>query len=88
MTPQFLMFGQEPCLPIDFLQGAGEEETEEGPGEDWVQEHQELLEEAYSHVRQWLAARREYGAQKREDQVRDPFLSEGDLVYSMSGTMG
>lgn len=57
------------------------EETEEGQGEDWVQEHQESLEEVYSHVRQCLAARRQYRDQKQEDQVKDLCLSEGDIVY-------
>lgn len=52
MTPYFLMFG----LPIDFLLGSEVEGTEEGQGEDWVQEHQEPFQEAYSHVRQRLAA--------------------------------
>lgn len=81
MTPYFIMFGREPRLPVDFLLGAELDETEEGQEEDWVQRHQELLEEAYSHVRQRLDARRQHRDQKQEAQVRDPSLSEGDLVY-------
>lgn len=57
------------------------EEAKEGQEEDWVRRHQELLEEAYSHVRQRLAARWQYRDQKQEAQVRDPSLSEGNLVH-------
>lgn len=81
MTPYFIMFGREPRLPVDFLLGADPEEAEEGQEEDWVQEHRGLLEEAYSHVRQRLAVRRQHRDQKQQAQVRDPPLREGDLVY-------
>lgn len=80
MSPYFLMFGREPRLPIDFLLGAGEDESD-GQGEDWVQEHQGLLEDSYRHVRERLLMRREYRDQRHQDQVRDPPLSEGDIVY-------
>ncbi|XP_028298451.1 uncharacterized protein LOC114460741 [Gouania willdenowi] len=81
MTPYFLMFGRQPRLPVDFLLGADVEEVEEGQGDSWVQEHQELLEEAYSHVQQRLAARKQCRDQRQENETRDPSLSEGDLVY-------
>lgn len=66
---------------MDFLLGTEVGETEEGQEEEWVQKHQESLEEAYSHVRQRLATRRLCRDRKQENQVRDPSLSEGDLVY-------
>lgn len=80
MTPYFIMFRREPRLPVDFLLGAEGEESEEGQEEDSVQRHQELLEEAYDHVRQRLNARRQHRDQKQEAQVRDSSLMEGDLI--------
>ncbi|KAK7898384.1 hypothetical protein WMY93_019237 [Mugilogobius chulae] len=53
--PHFLMFGQEPHLPVDFLLGRVPESSE-GRIEDWVQEHQKRLQVAFDGAQQRLKA--------------------------------
>ncbi|XP_049332461.1 retrovirus-related Pol polyprotein from transposon opus [Astyanax mexicanus] len=79
-SPHFLLFGQEPQLPVDFLLGRVQE-TEGRTVCDWVQEHQRRLQVAFKGARERLqvAAQRR---KERHDQgsLADP-LQIGQLVY-------
>ncbi len=81
-TPYYLMFGREPRLPIDFVLGVEAEEEGESSVEEWVREHQELLEGAYDHVRRRLESRRQLRDQSHESKVTDTGIEEGVLVYT------
>ncbi|XP_078794575.1 uncharacterized protein LOC144988164 [Oryzias latipes] len=85
-SPYYLMFGQEPQLPVDFLLGRIEE-PERGQVTDWVREHQRRLAVAFHGARERLQA----AALKRKDRhdrqtLCDP-LAEGQLVYLKNCTM-
>uniref|UniRef100_A0A3P9JFB1 Gypsy retrotransposon integrase-like protein 1 n=1 Tax=Oryzias latipes TaxID=8090 RepID=A0A3P9JFB1_ORYLA len=85
-SPYYLMFGQEPQLPVDFLLGRIEE-PERGQVTDWVREHQRRLAVAFHGARERLQA----AALKRKDRhdrqtLCDP-LAEGQLVYLKNFTM-
>lgn len=81
LAPHYIMFGREPQLPVDFLLGT----VKEYPGgetlEEWVRQHQESLRAVHDHVRQQLHAKAEKRNQKHNQQVMDPGLEEGQLVY-------
>lgn len=79
-SPFFLMFGQEPRLPIDFLLGRIQEPVA-GRIHRWIEEHQARLQVAIDGARerlQFAASRRKAGHDQR---VRELPLSEGQLVY-------
>ncbi|XP_049909748.1 retrovirus-related Pol polyprotein from transposon 412 [Epinephelus moara] len=52
-TPFFLMFGEEPRLPVDFLLGRAESPVG-GSIHEWVQEHQAGLQVAFEGARERL----------------------------------
>lgn len=87
MSPYYLMFGREPRLPLDFLFGINNDGPESGDVEEWVQGHQESLEEAYELVRRRLAAQRQRRDHKYVTQVCDSGLKEGELVYARNHTV-
>lgn len=58
-SPHFLMFGQTPQLPVDFLL-AGVEDPVMGSVEDWVARHQDGLRVTYGRVKARLEAAAEY----------------------------
>lgn len=77
--PYFLMFGQEPQLPVDFLLERVEEPVQ-GPAHSWVQEHHKRLKVAYEGAQKRIQA----AAQKRADQQSRPAsdpLQLHQLVY-------
>ncbi len=79
-SPFFLMFGQEPKLPIDFLLGQIQTPVA-GQVHRWIEEHQARLQVAVEGARERLqvaAGRRKVGHDQR---VRELPLSEGQLVY-------
>lgn len=79
-SPYFLMFGQAPRLPVDFLLSAVDEPAS-GQVKDWVVEHRERLQTTYTRARARLDRAAEL-RQKRYDQVgRDVALQEGQEVY-------
>ncbi|XDV17974.1 hypothetical protein PO909_023762 [Leuciscus waleckii] len=79
-SPYFLMFGQEPRLPVDFLLGRGP-----GRGPDsvnsWVLEHQTRLQVAFEGAREQLRLAAERRKEMHDSRARDAPLSEGQLVY-------
>lgn len=78
-SPFFLMFGQEPRLPIDFLLGRVPDPVS-GEVHEWIQEHQARLQMAFNGAQERLktaAARRK----KAHDQhIRGEPLKQGQLV--------
>lgn len=79
-TP-YLMFGNHPRLPVDFLLGTGVAVQDTGDLGDWIQKHQQSMRMTQEHVRQRsdeLIRRRN---QRHNDNVNDPGLEEGRLVY-------
>lgn len=79
-SPFFLMFGQEPRLPVDFLLGRVQDPVP-GTVQDWMVEHQTQLKLAFEGARERLAV----AAQRRKDRhdrgVREAPLQVGQLVY-------
>uniref|UniRef100_A0A3B3SEI7 Gypsy retrotransposon integrase-like protein 1 n=1 Tax=Paramormyrops kingsleyae TaxID=1676925 RepID=A0A3B3SEI7_9TELE len=78
-SPFFLMFGQEPRLPVDFLLGRVQEPGR-GYVHEWVKEHQGRLQDVADGARERLrvaAARRK---RNYDQHVRDVPLVEGQCV--------
>lgn len=75
-SPYYLMFGQEPQLPIDFLLGRVPEPAA-GSIHSWVVEHRRQLQIAFEGARERLKA----AADRRKTQHDLQYLSEGQLVY-------
>ncbi|TWW54009.1 Retrovirus-related Pol polyprotein from transposon opus [Takifugu flavidus] len=76
----YLMFGQEPLLPIDFLQGRVPDPI---PGEvqDWVVEHRARLCVAFEGAREKLVMAASKRKERHDLFVRDAPLPVGQLVY-------
>lgn len=79
-SPHFLMFGQEPRLPVDFLLGRYPE-PREGSVHDWVVEHQTRLQVAFAGAHERLQVMADRRKAQHDQQVRDEPLVEGQLVY-------
>uniref|UniRef100_A0A667ZAE4 Gypsy retrotransposon integrase-like protein 1 n=1 Tax=Myripristis murdjan TaxID=586833 RepID=A0A667ZAE4_9TELE len=79
-SPFFLMFGQEPRLPVDFLLGRVESPAG-GSVHEWVQEHQARLQVAFEGARGRLQQAADRRRRTHDQHVRDLPLSEGQLVF-------
>lgn len=79
-SPFFLMFGQEPRLPIDFLLGRVESPVS-GSIHEWVQERMAPLQVAFEGARECLKHAANRRKRVHDQQVRDLPLPEGQLVY-------
>lgn len=79
-SPFFLMFGQEPRLPVDFLLGRVQEPVGGGVHE-WIQEHQARLRVAFEGARERLRGAAERRKGNHDRHVRDVPLAEGQLVW-------
>lgn len=79
-SPHFLMFGQEPRLPVDFLLGR-EPQLRQGSVHDWVLEHQTRLQVAFAGARERLQVMADRRKANHDQHVRDDPLVEGQLVY-------
>lgn len=79
-SPFFLMFGQEPRLPLDFLLGNVSEPSGVTVHE-WVQEHQARLQFAFHGARERLQAAAMRRKTNHDQRVREVPLQEGQLVY-------
>ncbi|TWW68329.1 hypothetical protein D4764_19G0001270 [Takifugu flavidus] len=79
-SPFYLMFGQEPLLPIDFLLGRVPDPI---PGEvqDWVVEHRARLHVAFEGAREKLVMAASKRKERHDLFVRDAPLPVGQLVY-------
>ena len=79
-SPFYLMFGQEPHLPVDFLLGRVKDPI---PGEvqDWVAEHQARLTVAFEGARERLLAAADRRKDRHDQLVRESPLLVGQQVY-------
>ena len=78
-APFFLMFGQEPRLPVDFLLGQVEEPMGREPHE-WIVEHQTRLRLAFEGAGERLRAAAHRRKAQHDQGVHDEPLQEGQLV--------
>lgn len=79
-SPHFLMFGQDPQLPIDFLLGRIDPPTQ-GSVHEWICDHKDRLRVAFEGARSRIklaAARRK---ERHDRRVQDDPLKPGQLVY-------
>ncbi len=79
-SPYFLMFGQEPRLPVDFLLGRVQEPLA-GSVHRWILEQQDRLQVAFVGARERLGAAADRRKARHDLQVREAPLKEGQLVY-------
>ncbi len=79
-SPHFLMLGQEPRLPVDFLLGRVQEPVA-GSVHEWIWEHQVRLQVAFEGAQERLQVAAKRRKMKHDQQVRDAPLVEGQLVY-------
>ncbi|KAL1281970.1 hypothetical protein QQF64_000773 [Cirrhinus molitorella] len=79
-SPHYLMFGQEPQLPIDFLLGRVPEPTG-GTIHSWVEEHRRRQQVAFDGARERLEAAAALRKRQHDRSVHDLPLPEGQLVY-------
>lgn len=79
-SPFFLMFGQEPRLPIDFLLGRVESPVG-GTVHEWVQEHQARLQVAFEGARERLQHAADRRKRHHDKQVKALPLKEGQVVF-------
>lgn len=79
-SPHFLMFGQDPQLPVDFLLGRVRE-SEAGTVHDWVREHEARLQVAFEGARERLASAAARRKDYHDKRVKEMPLSEGQRVY-------
>ncbi|XP_060719718.1 retrovirus-related Pol polyprotein from transposon 412 [Tachysurus vachellii] len=87
-SPHFLMFGQEPRLPVDFLLGRVQEPVL-GYTHEWVLEHQRRLHVAFEGARERLKTVAERRKFHHDQHIRSTPLTEGQLVYLRElGTRG
>ena len=78
-SPFFLMFGQDPQLPVDFLLGRVQE-PEAGHPHDWIMEHQTRLRPAFESETRHLEAAAARLKEHYDKHIRDIPLREGQLV--------
>lgn len=79
-SPFFLMFGQEPRLPIDFFLGRVEEPAG-GTVHHWVQEHQARLQMAFDGAQARLQQAADRRKKNFDQRVKAVPLIEGQLVF-------
>lgn len=78
-SPFFLMFGQEPRLPVDFLLGRVQDPVA-GTVHEWVREHQTRLQIAFEGARERLKISAERRKAHHDQHVREEPLKEGQLM--------
>ncbi|KAL0194732.1 hypothetical protein M9458_008304, partial [Cirrhinus mrigala] len=76
----FLMFGQEPRLPVDFLLGRVQEPFA-GSVHRWILEQQDRLQVAFKGARERLGVAADRRKARHDLQVKEAPLKEGQLVY-------
>ena len=79
-SPYFLLFGQDPRLPVDFLLGRVHEPAS-GTVSDWILEHQTRLRLAFEGAQERLATAAARRQEHHNRRVKIAPLQEGQLVY-------
>ena len=78
-SPHFLLFGQEPQLPIDYLLGRAAPSAV-GPT-DWVRQHCLRLQDAHARALKHLQQAVTERVKQTDQRAADHPLNVGDLVY-------
>lgn len=78
-APFFLMFGQEPRLPVDFLLGHVVDPVA-GDHHDWILEHQTRLQIAFEGAKERLRIAAGRRKSHHDQKVRDHHLKVGEKV--------
>lgn len=79
-SPFFLMFGQEPRLPVDFLLSRVDSPVG-GSVHDWVQEHQAWLKVVFDCSRTRLTQAADQRRRIHDQRVKELPLSECQVVF-------
>lgn len=79
-SPHFLMFGQEPRLPVDFLLGRVSNPVK-GEVHDWMVEHQTRLQVAFDGAQDRLRIAAEHRKGYFDSCVRDVPLEVNQVVF-------
>uniref|UniRef100_A0A8C2G9Y2 Integrase catalytic domain-containing protein n=1 Tax=Cyprinus carpio TaxID=7962 RepID=A0A8C2G9Y2_CYPCA len=78
--PHFVMFGQEPNLPVDFLLGRVPQPTA-GTIMDWMEEHRERLQVAFDGAQERIQVAARLRKERHDRKGYSCHLKEGQLVY-------
>ncbi|KAL2085064.1 hypothetical protein ACEWY4_020582 [Coilia grayii] len=87
-SPYFLMFGQHPRLPMDFLLGNNGTSQEHDSVEEWIQKHQQSVQLTQEHVRQRATDQARRRNEGHNDRVNDAGFQEGQLVLLRNHPQG
>lgn len=79
-SPFYLMFGQEPRLPVDFLLGRVEDPVG-GEVHEWIQEHQTRLQLAFEGAQERLKVAAERRKRNHDCHVQEAPLQVGQSVW-------
>ncbi|KAL6463358.1 hypothetical protein MHYP_G00277490 [Metynnis hypsauchen] len=79
-SPHFLMFGQQPQLPVDFLLGHVKEPSG-GTVSDWIRDHQHRLQVAFDGAKGRLREAARIRKERADGKVIKECLREGQFVY-------
>ncbi|KAL6471740.1 hypothetical protein MHYP_G00203900 [Metynnis hypsauchen] len=79
-SPHFLMFGQQPQLPVDFLLGHVKEPSG-GTVSDWIRDHQHRLQVAIDGAKGRLREAARIRKERADGKVTKECLREGQFVY-------
>lgn len=85
-SPHYLLFGQEPRLPVDHLLG---QTTPAAVGPvDWVRQHRQRLHEAHARALTHLQQAAEERSKVTDQGAADHPLNVGDFVYLRNRVLG
>lgn len=79
-SPYYLMFGQDPQLPVDFLLGRVQE-PRHGHACEWVREHQRRLNLAFHNAKERMQAAASKRKERHDQKIQSEPLAEGQHVY-------
>ncbi|XP_062404413.1 uncharacterized protein LOC134094507 [Sardina pilchardus] len=85
-SPYYLMFGQDPQLPVDFLLGRVQE-PEQGHVCEWVREHQLRLNVAFQNAAERLQVAASKRKERHDQKIQCEPLTEGQHVYIRDHTI-
>jgi hypothetical protein len=82
-APFYLLFGQNPRLPVDVLLGA-DEEGEELSLDDWIVQHHHKIAESFERAEAANDRGRQKNKKRLDRKLHDIPFKEGDRVYLRS----
>ena len=85
-SPHFLLFGQEPQLPVDYRLGRAAPSAV-GPTE-WVRQHRLRLQDAHARALKHLQQAVTERVKQTDQRAADHPLNVGDLVYMRNRVVG